>query len=328
MEDIAGYSDDQVGAAVRELARSVPRRRCPLRHAPARHRRRRGHVHARRPRRTRTSSSSSATCRPRHPRAASSAIRDGAPPRWTCRLSPASRTRPSSLPRKSKSSKRAGHWNRIRHRNRPGHHQLRARLCGRDAQCGPLRARQRPVAGRPATGEPGRGARRRPAALVPLSAGRVGFPRRHASRCPGTPTAHYVVGRLAQKRGVENAGRLVSSAKSWLSHSGVDRTSPLLPFRAPEGVERISPRRSQPPLSANTFARRGTRKMPDAPFTAQQVLVTVPGVVRRGGARADARSGEARRISEHHAARRAAGRVLCLDRAPSRLARARAASAT
>src|SRR5579862_2565651 len=42
----------------------------------------------------------------------------------------------------------------------------------------------------------------------------------------------FVVGRLAQKRGVENVGRLVSSAKSWLSHSGVDRTSPLLPFRA------------------------------------------------------------------------------------------------
>ena len=50
-----------------------------------------------------------------------------------------------------------------------------------------------------------------------------------------------VVGRLAQKRGVENAGRLVSSAKSWLSHAGVDRTSPLLPYRAPEGVPKVSP---------------------------------------------------------------------------------------
>ena len=48
-------------------------------------------------------------------------------------------------------------------------------------------------------------------------------------------------GRLAQKRGVENAGRLVSSAKSWLSHAGVDRTAPLLPYRAPEGVPKLSP---------------------------------------------------------------------------------------
>ena len=85
----------------------------------------------------------------------------------------------------------------------------------------------------------------------------------------------YVVGRLAQKRGVENAGRLVSSAKSWLSHSGVDRTSPLLPFRAPEGVEKISPvdasRRYLEHLREAWDA-----KTPDAPFTAQQVLVTVP----------------------------------------------------
>jgi Hsp70 protein len=84
-----------------------------------------------------------------------------------------------------------------------------------------------------------------------------------------------VVGRLAQKRGVENAGRLVSSAKSWLSHSGVDRTSPLLPFRAPDGVEKISP------LEASRRYLEHLRdawnaKMPDAPFAAQQALVTVP----------------------------------------------------
>ena len=39
----------------------------------------------------------------------------------------------------------------------------------------------------------------------------------------------------------ENAGRLISSAKSWLSHAGVDRTAALLPYRAPEGVPKISP---------------------------------------------------------------------------------------
>jgi len=85
----------------------------------------------------------------------------------------------------------------------------------------------------------------------------------------------FVAGRLAQKRGVENAGRLVSSAKSWLSHSGVDRTAALLPFRAPEGVEKISPleagRRYLEHLREAWDAR-----MPEAPFTTQQVLVTVP----------------------------------------------------
>lgn len=85
----------------------------------------------------------------------------------------------------------------------------------------------------------------------------------------------YVAGSLAQKRGAENSGRLVSSAKSWLSHPGVDRTAPLLPFRAPDGVQKISP------LDASRRYLEHLReawdaKFPDAPFTEQQVLVTVP----------------------------------------------------
>src|SRR5450432_1399249 len=85
----------------------------------------------------------------------------------------------------------------------------------------------------------------------------------------------FAVGRLAQKRGVENVGRLVSSAKSWLSHSGVDRTSGLLPFRAPEGVEKVSPVEASRRYLEH-LSQAWDSKMPDAPFAAQQVLVTVP----------------------------------------------------
>jgi Hsp70 protein len=85
----------------------------------------------------------------------------------------------------------------------------------------------------------------------------------------------FVVGRLAQKRGAENAGRLVSSAKSWLSHSGVDRTAALLPFRAPEGVDKISPVEASRRYLKH-LAEAWDAKMPDAPFAVQQVLVTVP----------------------------------------------------
>jgi Hsp70 protein len=92
---------------------------------------------------------------------------------------------------------------------------------------------------------------------------------------PWDPDRGYVVGRLAQKRGVENAGRLVSSAKSWLSHSGVDRTSALLPFRAPEGVEKLSPVEASRRYLEH-LREAWDSKMPDAPFTEQQVLVTVP----------------------------------------------------
>ncbi len=92
---------------------------------------------------------------------------------------------------------------------------------------------------------------------------------------PWNPEPEFITGRLAQKRGVENAGRLVVSAKSWLSHSGVDRTAPILPWTAPESVRKVSP------VDASAEYLKHLRqawdaKMPDAPFTEQQVLVTVP----------------------------------------------------
>jgi molecular chaperone DnaK (HSP70) len=85
----------------------------------------------------------------------------------------------------------------------------------------------------------------------------------------------FVVGQLARQRGAENAGRLVASAKSWLSHSGVDRTAPLLPFQAPEGVEKISPVEASRRYLEH-LRETWDSKMADAPFNAQQVLVTVP----------------------------------------------------
>src|SRR6266478_1674545 len=85
----------------------------------------------------------------------------------------------------------------------------------------------------------------------------------------------FVTGRLAQKRGVENAGRLVASAKSWLSHAGVDRTAPILPWNAPEGVPKLSPVEASSRY-LDHLRRAWDAKIADAPFTEQQVLVTVP----------------------------------------------------
>jgi len=84
-----------------------------------------------------------------------------------------------------------------------------------------------------------------------------------------------LVGELARKRGVESAGRLVASAKSWLSHAGVDRTEAILPIAAPEGVERISP------VTASAEYLRHLRNAwdqahPEAPLASQEVIVTVP----------------------------------------------------
>ena len=84
-----------------------------------------------------------------------------------------------------------------------------------------------------------------------------------------------VVGTLAQKRGAEVASRLVSSAKSWLSHSGVDRTASILPPNAPEGVARISPVAASERY-LDHLRRAWDSKVPDAPFAEQKVFVTVP----------------------------------------------------
>ncbi len=92
---------------------------------------------------------------------------------------------------------------------------------------------------------------------------------------PWDDSHQFVVGALAQKRGAEVANRLVASAKSWLSHAGVDRTAPIIPINAPEGVARISPVEASRRY-LDHLREAWDSKMPDAPFTQQQVLVTVP----------------------------------------------------
>jgi len=51
----------------------------------------------------------------------------------------------------------------------------------------------------------------------------------------------FMVGEFAREQGARVPARLVSSAKSWLCHSGVDRESALLPWGSPSDVPHISP---------------------------------------------------------------------------------------
>jgi hypothetical protein len=92
---------------------------------------------------------------------------------------------------------------------------------------------------------------------------------------PWNPDPGFVVGSLAQQRGVENPSRLVSSAKSWLSHSGVDRTAAILPVNAPEGVKKVSPVEASRRYLEHMRAA-WNQKNTKAPFDEQQVLITVP----------------------------------------------------
>jgi hypothetical protein len=84
-----------------------------------------------------------------------------------------------------------------------------------------------------------------------------------------------VAGEMARNRGATTPIRLVSSAKSWLCHPGVDRRAAILPSDAPEEVTRVSP------LDASTRYLQHLRRAwdnahPEAPFDQQQVTVTIP----------------------------------------------------
>ncbi len=84
-----------------------------------------------------------------------------------------------------------------------------------------------------------------------------------------------VAGEMARSRGATTPIRLVSSAKSWLCHPGVDRRGAILPPDAPEEVSRVSP------LEASTRYLRHLRQAwnnahPEAPFDQQAVTVTIP----------------------------------------------------
>ena len=84
-----------------------------------------------------------------------------------------------------------------------------------------------------------------------------------------------IVGMMARDQGALVPGRQVSSAKSWLSHAGVDRNAAILPLNAPEGVPKISPVEASRRYLAHLRDAWNTKK-PEDPFDANQVLVTVP----------------------------------------------------
>jgi molecular chaperone DnaK (HSP70) len=92
---------------------------------------------------------------------------------------------------------------------------------------------------------------------------------------PWKADQEFVVGQLAAKRGVENPGRLVSSAKSWLAHAGVDRTAAILPPAAPEGVSKVSPVEASRRYLEH-IRNAWNQQHPEAAFEKQQVFLTVP----------------------------------------------------
>jgi len=98
-------------------------------------------------------------------------------------------------------------------------------------------------------------------------------------KLPWDANRDYCVGEFARMQGSQVPTRLVSSAKSWLCHSGVDRRAPLLPWKAPEDGRRVSP------LEASTMYLKHLceawnykfgRENPDHRLEQQDIILTVP----------------------------------------------------
>ncbi|MCU0807333.1 MAG: Hsp70 family protein, partial [Candidatus Contendobacter sp.] len=85
----------------------------------------------------------------------------------------------------------------------------------------------------------------------------------------------FVVGELARTMGGRTPIRLVSSAKSWLCHPGVDRRAAILPVEAPEEVARVSPLQASMRYLEHLRAA-WDHQHPDAPLAEQEVVLTVP----------------------------------------------------
>ena len=97
-----------------------------------------------------------------------------------------------------------------------------------------------------------------------------------ALRLPWQAQPHpYVVGMMAREQGPLRPGRLIASAKSWLCHSGVDRTAELLPWHGAADADRLSP------VQASSRYLQHLREAWDAswpqyPLAEQDVVLTLP----------------------------------------------------
>ena len=86
-------------------------------------------------------------------------------------------------------------------------------------------------------------------------------------------------GEFARERGAELPQRLISSSKSWLCHTLVDRNKPILPWDGPEEMKKLSPVEAAARIlthirDAWDYAMAG--EDPDLRMERQDVLLTVP----------------------------------------------------
>ncbi|ELB2798823.1 hsp70 family protein [Vibrio alginolyticus] len=87
--------------------------------------------------------------------------------------------------------------------------------------------------------------------------------------------SNVIVGEWARELGAKVEGRQVSSAKSWLSHQAVDRSSDILPWAGAQDVDKVSPVIASASY-LNHIRQAWNYRHPSNKIEDQDVVVTVP----------------------------------------------------
>jgi len=96
---------------------------------------------------------------------------------------------------------------------------------------------------------------------------------------PWKSGSRIVVGEYAQARSAEVPQRVIASAKSWLCNTSVDRNKSILPWEAPEDVEKISPVEASAAILTymrNAWNHEMAVGNPDLLMEHQDIFLTVP----------------------------------------------------
>jgi molecular chaperone DnaK (HSP70) len=100
-----------------------------------------------------------------------------------------------------------------------------------------------------------------------------------ATHLPWRGETDRIVGEFARVQGARIPGHLVSSAKSWLCHPGVDREAAILPWGTPAEARKVSPVEASADFLAHIRDAWNDRFAKDDPthrLEQQEVILTVP----------------------------------------------------
>ncbi len=98
-------------------------------------------------------------------------------------------------------------------------------------------------------------------------------------KLPWDANRDFAAGEFARQQGSLVPTRLVTSAKSWLCHPGIDRKAPVLPWKAPEGGRRVSPLEAATLYLkhlAEAWNYQIAKDRPEYRLEQQDIVLTVP----------------------------------------------------